>query len=568
MRQRNRKSKRTSPSSSHSGRDQPLEGCTDVQNFNLQLAHPLHFEGQSREGNRIIGSLVAIVGHTVEGWALNVEDPGKPVTVDIFDGNILLGNAVAFMFRPELSAAGIGNGNHYFQFTLPEIASDDRVHIICARPGKSTQNPTAEEDSLAQRTTKAAIPPHGSTTAEVVIGVVELVTDEGFVKGWAWYPHSPHKRVQIQVLVDGDVVGDTEASLPRSDLLSAGVGDGNCSFSFALPYEVLMRPRGSLVSVRDRVSGRVLPEPRLYRRPEIADAVEKLADLENDARLLTSTVKLAADHAAADTRAAADLFRTVGDFFIQLANVTVAGKPPGCLQTLHGAIEKITTTCPAISLRFPSDPQISICVEAEGTIENIYNTLRAISGLQSKIEAEVVLFDDGTCDEASLLPLVVRNLRYLNADKGLDPVALRNRVVEFARGEFIVFLAGFAEPAGDWLDAVHSTFQQDGRVAMVGAKVLRSNGVIENAGITLVNNRTEALGIGADPSSAAFSHRRPVDAVTTHAFAVRRKAWNQSSGLNENLHSVQAALVDLCARANVANATTIYEPGFTVVLRQ
>jgi hypothetical protein len=569
MRKRKRKKEPASSSRSSADPVQPLEGRSDIGSSQLQLIDPSQFEGQSPDGHRIVGSLDAIVGHTVEGWAMNVQDPLKPVTVDIFDGDLLLGNAVAFMFRPELLAAGIGTGNHYFKFVLPESVFDGDVHVISARAAGSTQNRSIQPPKAAKRAAKIAIEtPPITKSDEITAGMLEVVSDDGWVRGWACYPRLPGRRVEIEVVVDGEVVGDTVAALHRSDLESAGIGDGNCSFVFVLPHEVLTRPKGSLVSVRDKQTGRVLPEPRLFQRREIANAIERLSELENDARLLNSTVTLATEQAAANERATADLFRTVGDFFFQLANVTAAGKPPGSLQTLRGAIDNVTSKFPMIEFSIPSDPQLSICVEATGSLENIYNTLRSIACFQSDNATEVVLFDSGTCDEASLLPLVVRNLRYLHTGEGSRPVGSRNRAAEFARGEIIIFLAGFAEPASDWIDPIVSAFQIDHSLAMVGAKVLRSDGVLENAGITLINEQLEVIGLGADPSSEAYSQRRHIDAVTSEAFAVRREAWQRGHGLDEKVASLESALVDFCIRTSAADGTIQYEPAFEVVLRR
>jgi hypothetical protein len=515
----------------------------------LQLTEPRQFEGQSPEG-KIIGSLIAIVQNTVEGWALNVQDPAKPVTVDIFDGDRLLGSAAAFMFRPELSAAGIGNGNHYFQFALPEDVFDGNVHTISARP-----TGTAAISSIDK-------------SREPAVGMLETVSDDGWVKGWAWYPDVPDRRVEIEILADGEVVGDTLAATHRSDLLAAGKGDGNCSFSYGLPAEVLRRPKGTLISIREKQTGQTISEPRLFQRREIEDALAKLADLENDTRLLDSTVALAARGVAADSRAAAELFRTVGDFFLQLAAATAAGKPPSSLQTLGAAIEHVTSRFPPIELGISSEPESSICVEASGTLDDIYNTLRSISGAQSNIAREVVLFHSGACDDAPLLPLVARDLRYFHAEGGLSLAALKNRVAELSRGEIIIFLAGFAEPTGAWLDAVISTFNADRSVAMVGAKIIRPDGVLENAGISLLDQGPEVIGRGADPTSAAFTHSRRIDAVAGEAFAVRRSAWQRNGGLSESLSSMESSLIDFCVRTAVAGGIILYEPQFVVVLRR
>jgi hypothetical protein len=518
-------------------------------------------------GQRIVGSLEAIVGNAVEGWAMNIETPTEPVTVEIFDGEHILGSAVAFMFRPDLLAAGIGTGNHYFKFTLPEIVFDGHVHVIFARAAGSTENLSNSPISVS-RSAEFNASPSKTTAVEAAVGMLEVVSDEGWVKGWAWYPNATGRRVEIEVLVDGEVVGDTIAAAPRQDLVSAGIGDGNHGFTTALPYEVLARPRASLVSLRDKATGRILAEPRLFQRREIANALEKLSELENDARLLNSTATLVADRASADQRAAADLFRTVGDFFVQLANATAAGKPPGTLKTLRGAIEDMTVRFPPIEFNIPPDPQLSICVEATGSVETIYDTLRTICGFKSKIAFEVVLFDSGACDEALLLPLVARNLRYFRADEGSNPVAVRNRTAEFARGEIIVFLSGIAGPSRNWPEMIFAAFQADKSLAVVGAKILRTDGVLENAGIVLTSERSEAIGPGADPSSEPFLHRRRIDAVTSAAFAVRREAWQHNLGLDESRAGVESALADFCVRTSAADGKIVYEPDFEVVLRR
>lgn len=523
----------------------------------LQLTDPPRFEGETPDG-KVVGSLVAIIDRTVEGWALNVEDHTRAVTVDVFDGAHLLGSAAAFMFRSELSAAGIGTGNHYFQFELPERVFDGAVHVISARPNGLASNPTTP----ASRDPARAAPARARAQA---VGMLENVSDDGWVKGWAWYPSEPDRRVEIEILADGVAVGETLAVTQRSDLLSAGIGDGNCSFSFGLPTEVLQRPRGTLVSIREKGTGLIIAEPRLFQRREIQDALAKLTDLESDARLLESTVTLAAGRVAADNRATADLFKTVGDFFLQLAHAAAVGKPPGSLRTLSAAIEHVTGRFAPIEFDGSSVPELSICVEATGSLDDIYRTLRSIAAFKPTIGVEVVLYHTGTCDEAALLPLVARNLRYVHAEDGMTPITQRNRVAELARAPTIVFLAGYADPCQDWLGAIASVFGSDDTVDMLGAKLVRSDGVLENAGIMLENGRSFAIGLGADPAAAEFSQPRRIGAVDGAAFAVRRDAWRRNRGLDESLKSMEVALMDFCVRSSGA---ILYEPQFAVVLRR
>ena len=258
--------------------------------------------------------------------------------------------------------------------------------------------------------------------------------------------------------------------------------------------------------------------------------------MESDARLLESTVTLAAGRVAADNRATADLFKIVGDFFLQLAHAAAVGKPPGSLRTLSAAIEHVTGRFAPIEFDGSSVPELSICVEAAGSLDDIYGTLRSIAALGPSIGIEVVLFHTGACDEAALLPLVARNLRYVHAEDGMTAVTQRNRVAGLARAPTIVFLAGYADPCQDWLGAIVSVFGSDDTVNMLGAKLVRSDGVLENAGIMLENGRSSAIGLGADPAAAEFSQPRRIGAVDGAALCrATQTAWRRNRGLDESL---------------------------------
>ena len=510
----------------------------------------------ARPAAQIVGALDRVVGTTVEGWAMNSGDPDRPVTVELYGDDRLLGSATAFMFRPDLLEAGIGTGNHSFLFELPDALLDGAVHTLAARAAGS---PERIGDALSFQAP--------ATGRDLADGMLELVSEEGWVRGWVWYPAIPDRRVEVEVLVDGEVVGETIAVLHRNDLVAAGIGDGNYSFALALPYEILSRPSASLVSVRDKADGRVFAEPRLFQRRAIEDAIGKLNELEDDARLLQSTMGLVADRVAADERAAVDLFRTVGDFFVQLANATAAGRSPASLKTLRGAIEDITTSYPRLELGAPANPQLTICVEAAGQLGHVYDTLDALSRLDAVAATEVILLDNGACDEAALLPLVVRNLRYLHAGDGLSLSSALNQCAAAGRGEILVFLRGSVMPSGDWLLPVHAAFRDDPGLALLAAKVIGADGLVDSAGTTLANGRPAAVGAGSAPSAAIFSHGHTVDGVAAEAFAVRRDMWLRSRGLDERQPDIGSALAVFCARAAGGGGRIAFLPEFVVEAR-
>lgn len=80
------------------------------------------------------GFLDAVDCNKISGWAWDRNKPNNPVTVNIYDGNILLASQVlADIFRQDLVNAGKGNGKHGFSYTVPQNIKDGRAHSISVR---------------------------------------------------------------------------------------------------------------------------------------------------------------------------------------------------------------------------------------------------------------------------------------------------------------------------------------------------------------------------------------------------------------------------------------------------
>lgn len=68
----------------------------------------------------------------IHGWAWDANNPDRPVTLVIYDGNDILATLVADDFRQDLLDAGKGNGRHAFDLPFPAELCDDREHLIHA----------------------------------------------------------------------------------------------------------------------------------------------------------------------------------------------------------------------------------------------------------------------------------------------------------------------------------------------------------------------------------------------------------------------------------------------------
>jgi hypothetical protein len=78
------------------------------------------------------GSLELAAHTLVAGWAFAGEGAG-PVALAVLVNGAVAGRFVADRYRPDLAAAGIGDGCHAFFFRLPEDLSPDIGYTIEVR---------------------------------------------------------------------------------------------------------------------------------------------------------------------------------------------------------------------------------------------------------------------------------------------------------------------------------------------------------------------------------------------------------------------------------------------------
>ncbi len=183
--------------------------------------------------------------NTISGWAWNINDPDNPINVDIYDGGALLATVPAVQFRPDLVAAGIGNGFHGFALTLPLSLKDGQFHSIRVKfPGTNT------DLGNTPRTI-------GCNGASPVLQGYHDAADCNVLSGWAWDRNDPDSPINVAIFSDGHLISTVLAIQFRQDLANAGIGNGYHAFSFntpaalkdGQPHSILVRFSGSVTSL-------------------------------------------------------------------------------------------------------------------------------------------------------------------------------------------------------------------------------------------------------------------------------------------------------------------------------
>jgi capsular polysaccharide biosynthesis protein len=147
----------------------------------------------------------------INGW---VDRPGAASHISLLVNGTVVGDFPANTYRPDLEAAGIGDGWRAFSIPMRRHlrAGPNRITLNCA----------------------------GKTLIDVELLVDDFrmgvdLFDLGQLNGWAdaFGPASP-----LSLFVNDKLVGDYDATTYRADLEAAGIGDGQRGFNISLRHHV------------------------------------------------------------------------------------------------------------------------------------------------------------------------------------------------------------------------------------------------------------------------------------------------------------------------------------------
>ena len=162
----------------------------------------------------------------ISGWAWDANQPNSPVSVDIYSDGVLVATVQAGSFRQDLLNAGIGNGSHGFSIATPGAAINGQAHTITVKYAGTQTNLNNTPKAVSCIAPGVPTPQYSG---------YHDVGNCSAIAGWAWDANQPTTPVSVDIYVDGTLVSTTQAATFRQDLLNAGIGDGNHSFSIPTP---------------------------------------------------------------------------------------------------------------------------------------------------------------------------------------------------------------------------------------------------------------------------------------------------------------------------------------------
>ena len=224
----------------------------------------------------------------------------------------------------------------------------------------------------------------------------------------------------------------------------------------------------------------------------------------------------------------------------------------------------------AAQLKFPEllqSPDVSIVIPV---FNNLALSLECLASIQQKsgvkVIYEIIIADDRSSDETSVVLSTIPNLRYMRNDSNLGFLRNCNQALAHAKGNYVIFLNNDVQVGDNWLETLLRTFTEHPQVGAVGPRFLYPNGYMQEVGGSFrLDGTTEMIGLNDDPSLAKYSYPRKVDYVSGACLMLPTALAVQLGGFSEDYLPCYCEDSDLCLRVREAGYFVYVNPAATVI---
>lgn len=485
------------------------------------------------ESATVTGHIDGFESGMLRGWAFDPAVPGKRLSIQVYDGQELVGEGEADILRADLKDAEIGDGCHGFEIRILKPLDDGIAHCISLFEAGSA--------------VPIDIPNFEVHVSHQWSGVIHSIDGQA-IHGEFSCENGSSTSVRYAVHVDGRKVGESMAA--RDD------GRGCYPFHCHIPGDCFDgMPHVISVATVDQLGGdasyvtvlRPILTPWQYLATD-ANAAEKLyAGLPGmvSRRLATFHARIRTCVAQEDSSG--------------IRNVMTA------LQVLNEGYEN-RRKFPPLVLPKVSAPDVSIIIPVHNKFELTYHCIASLILSENRCNYEVIVVDDCSTDKTTDIKDVVANVELIVNQENLGFLRNCNKAAKRARGRYILLLNNDTEVGNAWLDEMLEVFHRFGKVGAVGAKLTYPDGRLQEAGgIVWDNGQPWNLGRDGNPYDPQWNYVRQTDYLSGAALALPRTVWDEVGGLSDEFAPAYYEDTDLAFKVRSAGYRTMYCPHAEVI---
>ena len=211
-------------------------------------------------------------------------------------------------------------------------------------------------------------------------------------------------------------------------------------------------------------------------------------------------------------------------------------------------------------------PKVSIIIPVHNQWAYTHSCLASIQLNTTGVSYEVIVIDDCSVDETIHAEKYVQGTLIIRNETNLGFLESCNKAALHANGDYLVFLNNDTLVQPEWLDWMVRTMETNPLAGMVGAKLIFSNGSLQEAG-GIVFNDASAMNYGRedDPGWHEYNYLREVDYCSGAGICVRKELWNRLGGFDVRFSPAYYEDTDLAMQIRQAGFKVIFQPRSVIV---
>ncbi len=178
---------------------------------------------------------------------------------------------------------------------------------------------------------------------------------------------------------------------------------------------------------------------------------------------------------------------------------------------------------------------ISIIIPVHNQLPYTLACVRSLLELETKCSYEILIGDDASTDATREVFLSLHpSIKLIHQKGNLGFLRTCNAIAKQAKGTHLLFLNNDTIVLPGCLDALVETFKTRKDAGLVGAKLLNSDGTLQEAGGIIWNDGSGwNYGRGDDPEKPEYNYVREVDYCSGACIMLPKILWDEIGGFDE-----------------------------------